>query len=237
MDANELSQFLRTSLADHKLSGGERSALADWLAANVGTEQDRGLARHVAFEVAKGEVSDPKTAQIIDWLEAVMKAIVPNVPDATAADSEARAYFSPGERCLQQVIHRFGECRHSADVCVFTITDDRISRAILDAHHRGVKVRIISDHDKAGDLGSDILQFRAVGMSVKLADVHGRTDRHVNGHMHNKFAIFDGTHLVNGSYNWTRGAADTNFENIVDSTDARLIEAFAEEFKRLWNRF
>ena len=46
------------------------------------------------------------------------------------------------------------------DLCVFTITDDRLVEVwILDAHYRGVRVRIITDNDKAADLGSDIDQL------------------------------------------------------------------------------
>ena len=116
-----------------------------------------------------------------------------------------------------------------------TITDDRISREVLNAHHRGVKLRIISDVEKAGDLGSDLKQFRESGITVKLADVRSRNDPNLVGHMHPKFAILDGTRLINGSYNWTRGAASTNYENIVDTADATLIAAFSEEFTRLWN--
>ncbi len=36
----------------------------------------------------------------------------------------------------------------TADICVFTITDDRVSDAILDAHRRAVAVRIITDDAK-----------------------------------------------------------------------------------------
>ena len=55
--------------------------------------------------------------------------------------------------------------------------------------------------------------------------------------MHHKFAIFDGTRLLNGSYNGTRGAADMNYENLVDTDDPNLVAAFSAEFERLWKRF
>jgi mitochondrial cardiolipin hydrolase len=244
MNPEDLDRFLRQSLADHKLSKSEQSALADWLAKNVQTDQARGLARHVAFEVAKAAVADPASAELIDWLEDVMKVLVPNAAPvahapASPAAGEDLAFFAPGERCLQQIIHRFGQCRRTADVCVFTITDDRISRAILDAHRRGAKVRVVSDNEKCHDPGSDVHRLRDAGVHVKLDDMHrhGRRDPHVNGHMHHKFAIFDGARLLNGSYNWTRGAADCNFENLVDTADAKLVAAFAAEFDRLWNAF
>jgi phosphatidylserine/phosphatidylglycerophosphate/cardiolipin synthase-like enzyme len=145
------------------------------------------------------------------------------------------AFFSPGEACLEHIVHRFHACRHTADVCVYTVTDDRISRAILGAHRRGVAVRLITDAEKQHDLGSDIQQFRDAGLAVKFGEAITHGD--ACGHMHHKFAVFDGERLLCGSYNWTRGAANLNFEDLVDTGDAGLVAAFAAEFSRLWNRF
>jgi phosphatidylserine/phosphatidylglycerophosphate/cardiolipin synthase-like enzyme len=246
MNPDDLARFLRESLADHKLSRGEKSALSDWLAKNCATDQNRGLARHVAFEVAKEAVGDPGSAELVTWLEDVMRVLVPmgGTPVAHAPGSPPPvslgsdlAFFGPGTRCLEQIVHRLHGCRRTADLCVFTITDDRISNTILDAHRRGVKVRVISDNEKCHDPGSDIHKFRSAGIPVKLDDIHGHAEPGLNGHMHHKFAIFDGLRLINGSYNWTRGAADMNYENIVDTADANLIAVFAAEFERLWNRF
>ena len=242
MNPEDLARFLRESLSDRKLARAEKSALADWLAKNITNDQTRGLARHTAFEVAKEAVADPASAELIDWLEDVMKVLVPNVTQTPGANTPAepgndQAFFAPGERCLQQIIHRLHQCRRTADLCVFTITDDRISRAILDAHKRGVKVRIISDNEKCHDLGSDIHKFREAGVPVKFDDIDDGRVSGGSGHMHHKFAIFDGIRLINGSYNWTRGAADINFENVVDTADAGLIAQFAAEFERLWARF
>jgi phosphatidylserine/phosphatidylglycerophosphate/cardiolipin synthase-like enzyme len=246
MNTEDLTRFLHQTLADHKLSGSEKTALTDWLTKNAQTDQNRGLARHFAFEAAKSGVLAPDAIEIIGWLEDVMRVLVPmgvpvsSSPDQTSSSpqpGEDLAFFAPGERCLQQIVDRFRQCRRNADVCVYTITDDRISRAILDAHRRGVKVRVITDADKQHDAGSDIQEFREAGILVKTDDIHKHTDPALNGHMHHKFAIFDGTRLINGSYNWTRGAANTNYENITDTADAKLIATFAAEFERLWDRF
>ncbi|QEL21063.1 phospholipase D-like domain-containing protein [Limnoglobus roseus] len=144
----------------------------------------------------------------------------------SSSPAPAEAYFSPGMACLQQIVHRFVSVRKTVDVCVFTITDDRIASAILAAHRRKVALRIITDNDKAFDLGSDIARFQDAGIAVKI-------DR-TPAHMHHKFAIFDRARLVNGSYNWTRSATDVNAENIIDTGDPALVTAFAAEFERLW---
>lgn len=118
--------------------------------------------------------------------------------------------------------------RKTADVCVFTITDDRLADALLDAHRRAVAVRIITDDSKAEDLGSDVDRLGRAGIAV-------RVDRSPY-HMHHKFAILDGSTLMTGSYNWTRGAARDNEENLIVTGDPRLVSPFVTTFERLWEK-
>ena len=66
---------------------------------------------------------------------------------------------------------------------------------------------MVSDNEKAYDPGSDTLRFARAGVPVKIDDSPY--------HMHHKFALFDGDVLLTGSYNWTRGAADNNEENLI----------------------
>lgn len=69
-----------------------------------------------------------------------------------------------------------------------------------------MRVRIASDNDndKRFDDGSDIARLAALGIEVRLDDTPF--------HMHHKFAIFDGTSIANGSFNWTRSASSSNHE-------------------------
>jgi phosphatidylserine/phosphatidylglycerophosphate/cardiolipin synthase-like enzyme len=52
--------------------------------------------------------------------------------------------------------------------------------------------------------------------------------------MHHKFAIADGTRLLNGSFNWTRSASRVNEENVMVTSEAAAVAAFRTEFDRLW---
>jgi len=87
----------------------------------------------------------------------------------------------------------------------------------------------VSDDQKMEDRGSDIIDLLRSGISVRVA-----SSEH---HMHHKFAIFDELYMVTGSYNWTRSAATCNEENIVVSSDTRLISDFRKTFNSLWARF
>ncbi|NLI75997.1 MAG: hypothetical protein GX442_06075 [Candidatus Riflebacteria bacterium] len=165
---------------------------------------------------------------LFQWLEGVVRCLdnarLPAHPPVQSA-----AWFSPGEACRQAVIRRLGEARRTADICVFTISDDPVSAAVLAAHRRGVALRVITDDTKVGDRGSDIGAMQAAGIPVVIDDPEA--------HMHHKFALFDGLWLITGSYNWTRQAALTNDENLVETNDPALLREFAGTFERLWARY
>jgi phosphatidylserine/phosphatidylglycerophosphate/cardiolipin synthase-like enzyme len=73
------------------------------------------------------------------------------------------------------------------------------------------------------------VQLQALGIPCKM-------DIGQPAHMHHKFALFDGTRLMMGSFNWTRSASEQNEENLIVTPDATLVSAFATRFETLWRR-
>ena len=86
--------------------------------------------------------------------------------EQTRADE---AYFSPGESILRKLRGLLGSARSSVDLCLFTVSDDRLTQGIIEAHQRGVTVRLITDNDKRHDEGSDIASDRK---STRLNSSH-----------------------------------------------------------------
>ena len=222
MDPVTLDPILRASLRDGHLSAAEADAVLAWVR-DARNSTARAVARGRAFALARTLLATHEPATILKWLESVSAVL-----EAPGQGHPSRACFSPGADCLNRVVSRLQGATRAADICVFTITDNRISRVIDAAHRRGVAVRIVTDNDKANDFGSDIAELTRAGVPVKV-------DR-TPFHMHHKFALFDGTYLLNGSYNWTRGAADENEENLVEITEATLIAEFQAKFDELWAR-
>lgn len=228
VDARELDSMLESTLADRRVSRSERQALAKVLA--DGSAADRLRARQRAFELIRSRAATSTPAELsllLDWLEDITQVttVEPSRPAASAVRAEA--YFSPGPDCLDRINAELRAAKRSIDICVFTVTDDRISREVLEAHERGVNVRVITDDEKAHDRGSDVERMERAGISV-------RTDR-TEDHMHHKFAIFDRRLVLTGSYNWTRSAAEFNLENIVILDHGALVGEFARVFDELWN--
>lgn len=230
MADDPIREHLVKSLGDLSLSRGETKAFKELLADGADSTRRRQIAKQ-AFLFAREVANAGEMEKAAQWIESIVDCLLFDPAPAAKGTNDAsiETHFSPGEGCRNRIIELFRRSRESADVCVFTITDDRISDAILAAHARGTKIRIVSDNEKAYDIGSDLERFEATGIPVAVD-----TSPH---HMHHKFAIFDSKIVVSGSYNWTRAAADVNEENVIVCDDLGLIRAFQGTFDRLWKQF
>lgn len=230
MQDHEVREELRASLMDGQLDRSERDRLRAWLEAGVPNGQKRALYQSMAFslvtEVLERNAMNHHSA--LNWLERIVKLLTP-LASADAASFVTDVCFSPQHDCAARIVQLFDQARQCVDVCVFTITDDRITSAIERAHRRGVRLRILTDNDKLFDAGSDIDRLARAGIPV-------RTDK-TEYHMHHKFGVFDSAVLLNGSYNWTRSAALYNEENFVVTGEPRLVQPFRELFEKLWAGF
>jgi phosphatidylserine/phosphatidylglycerophosphate/cardiolipin synthase-like enzyme len=223
MDTTDVDAILTSILADRRLSPTERQALQAVLVERRAGEALLTLFRSRAFSLARASVKDARSREVISWLEETVQALHSPRPVET---SRVEAHFTPGEGPLNAILQLIHGARGSIDVCVYTVTDDRITRALLEAHGRGVRLRVVGDDDKSLDAGSDMHRLSDAGVPVRL-------DRS-EAHMHHKFAVFDRLRLLTGSYNWTRSAAEHNHENVLVSDDARLVQPFSRAFDALW---
>lgn len=218
----QLADHLQTTLTDGAISRSERQALRQVIAEAGLTPTERTRLQADAFQWVRESLSHTAERQRLDWLEDVLHLLQPS--EAIAQGD--RAWFGPEDPMVEQVLSFIGATQKQLDCCVFTITDNRITEALIRLHRRGVQVRIISDDDKAHDLGSDIHALQDAGLAC-------RTDRSPH-HMHHKFAVGDRKRVLNGSYNWTRSADLHNRENLTLTGHPGTVARFAQHFEELW---
>jgi phosphatidylserine/phosphatidylglycerophosphate/cardiolipin synthase-like enzyme len=228
MDLDRIDTMLARTFDDGRVSRAERKALAEVLAETIERETDLDLIRSRAFVMARQGLREAAPGAVIDWLEEIVK-VIDGARPRDSSEPLFEAWFSPGNDCVERLVSLLGSARRSLDICVFTITDDRLSRACLDAYSRSVRVRVITDDYKAEDLGSDVCDLAEAGVPVVVD--------HSQAHMHHKFVIVDRSIVVTGSYNWTRSAARENHENLVICDQPRLVRRFVDEFEKLWHSF
>ena len=221
-----IEKHLAESFEDFKLSKEEKYSLRSLLENLNYKDEMLSFARNKAFDIYRDHQSVELDNFLhgVNWLERVIKTIDGVRVDTSIATPSA--HFSPGDACVKQIINCLLTARDSIDICVFTISDNQITDAILSAHEKGKGVRIISDNDKANDRGSDIYYLAEKGVPVRLDQSPY--------HMHHKFAIFDQKLLINGSFNWTRSASMKNEENITVLYEPSLIGSFVSSFEELW---
>mgnify|MGYP002841180859 FL=1 len=223
---SEIDEILRQTLSDLRLSRSEKKGLRAVLGDMELSEGDYGQLRKSAFEIAAEALNDSRSRQVVEWLEELMKVLVPR---GKITEKSPRAYFSPEADCRDRILSLFHAARRSVDICVFTITDNQLTREIMASHSRGLKIRIVTDDETSEHQGSDTKQLEEAGIPVRFDNDEQ--------HMHNKFAVFDGKAVCTGSYNWTRSAAEHNLENIVVFHDPSICGKFSGEFERLWELF
>lgn len=221
----DIEKILKQTYEDQRLTRSEGKALKEVFKDMQGDESTLRQVRNIAFDIAKNDMKSQDATLAIEWLEDVIKAI----DNARMPAISSKACFSPGDDCVNKLISLINGVYGSIDICVFTITDNRIVKALCKGHDRRVKIRIITDDDKSYDRGSDVDELANYGINVV-------TDNSPN-HMHHKFAIFDRQTLLNGSFNWTRSASELNEENIIVTDDVSLVAEFQKQFECLWDKF
>ena len=149
-------------------------------------------------------------------------------PDCVLFFPEKCDRRSPGSSNVSRLIDVLMSARRSLDVCVYTISSQALASALINAHQRGVIVRVITDNEQMSSSGSRIMQLRKAGIQARLNSGY---------FMHHKFAIVDRTELVNGSLNWTEQGLHCNHENVVITHNNQVVRAFGERFQQLWDEF
>lgn len=215
-----------TVLEDNTLNRKESRVLKEMFEEIRPGRHDKHSLRSKLFNLAKERINENNSLIILDWLENSMKLLIDDYGDQTP---ENKVLFSPGDKCKNAIIDIINTAKSKLRICVFTISDDNIANSIINAHKRGVNIKIISDDDKQYDIGSDINKFKNAGIPVKVD--------HTPNHMHNKFMTADNITCLTGSYNWTKSAARYNQENILICKDKSTIKKFDIEFNRLWDEF
>ena len=102
--------------------------------------------------------------------------------------------FAHSTTSLTELLATLASARNTIEVCVFTITCNEIADALEMAAAAGVMVRVITDDEQAKSQGSDVARLS------RVKNITVRHDGNATSHMHHKFAIVDGSVLINGSF-------------------------------------
>ena len=112
-DLSEIEAMLENSLEDYVMSRAERREFKHLLQESKGDTKKQAMVRQLAFRMAQSKVEE--SPLVFEWLENVIKVLF-----AKENEVDSRAYFSPGEECLNQIRAFISGAVQSLDVCIFT---------------------------------------------------------------------------------------------------------------------
>ncbi|MDX2227885.1 MAG: phospholipase D-like domain-containing protein [Verrucomicrobiae bacterium] len=161
----------------------------------------------------------------------------PNTPHPVVVngDTKITTFFSPEDESLDHVVKLIQSARKSIDVMCFVFSSEEMTRALLEAHARGVKIRVLLDNGFSSD--GMLSRWRFVPYrTLTQAGVECRYDDE-KSKLHHKVIIVDGRSVLTGSMNLSTNGIKNNDENSIIVDDAVVGRDFQEEFDRLWTYF
>jgi phosphatidylserine/phosphatidylglycerophosphate/cardiolipin synthase-like enzyme len=134
----------------------------------------------------------------------------------------ARANLQSIDRMLAE---KLGQAQSRIDAALHELDSDRLTTALLAAHQRGVRVRLVTEHDYEDEVS--IAELRRAGIPIV-------TDGGRAGLMHHKFIVVDARYVWTGSFNATDNGAYKNNNNAIwiDASElaANFLYVFTEMF-------
>jgi phosphatidylserine/phosphatidylglycerophosphate/cardiolipin synthase-like enzyme len=117
-----------------------------------------------------------------------------------------------------------GKARISVDVAAYSLSLYSIQSALIDAHQRGVEVRMVMESDNMTDDAPQAL------MDAGIPIIGDRRE----GLMHDKFVIIDRSEVWMGSMNFTTSGAYQDNNNLVRIRSTKVAEDYTVEFNEMF---
>ena len=135
---------------------------------------------------------------------------------------EINTCFTPPSGCGLVIANLISKAQESIYVQAYSFTSGEITHALINAHKRGVKVKILLDRSNIGAKNSRMQNLIKAGIEVDID--------HISGIAHNKVIIIDNQTLITGSFNFTVAADIRNAENIIIVNDKQIAERYLQNW-------
>ena len=122
--------------------------------------------------------------------------------------------------CIGKLAELISTAKHTIDFCFYSLHSAVVSEALIKAHKRGVKVRVITDNASLDKKMTALLKKEGI---IVIGDNFPENDRGASYQMHNKFMILDGREETSkevpivwtGSFNINDKYASKDANNVI----------------------
>ncbi len=138
-----------------------------------------------------------------------------------SASVECSVCFTPGNPCTQKIVDKIEHAKKEILVQSYSFTSIEIGNALIRAHQRGVKVKMIVDSSQEGKLLITQLAHAGIPMFIDKPA----------GIAHNKVMIIDEQIVLTGSFNFTKAAQNRNVENSICIISKKIAAQYRKQWK------
>jgi phosphatidylserine/phosphatidylglycerophosphate/cardiolipin synthase-like enzyme len=132
-------------------------------------------------------------------------------------------HFSPKGGCTETVVDEINAAKNGILVQAYSFTSAPIAKALVDAHKRGVDVRVVLDKSQRSEKYSSADFVLHAGIPVWIDERHAIA--------HNKVMVIDGSTVITGSFNFTKSAEENNAENLLVIRSPELAGKYTDNWK------
>lgn len=139
------------------------------------------------------------------------------------ANIDYQVCFTPGGECTQDIVDAIYKAQSSILVQAYSFTSAPIAKALVEAHRRGIDVKVILDKS----------QSRARYSSTKFLQ-HAGIPTYIDykpAIAHNKVMIIDGKTVITGSFNFTSAAQNKNAENLLIINNSTIAAQYSNNWQ------
>ncbi len=155
-------------------------------------------------------------------LASAARGQIPRPPEPEQSRPWA-AYFSPNGGATQAVVEALGRSTHTVLVQASTVSSPPIVKALVDAHHRGVKVEVILERGPSKARYSAAAALAKAGIVPLIDGTHPAASNNV--------IVIDGQVVLTGSFGFTAAAERDNAENLLVIHAPGLATRYGDNWK------
>jgi len=156
----------------------------------------------------------------------------PSLLDTPATGWYSVYFTDPGDPITTSYRDGFDEelaaainaARVSVDMAIYDLNLWSIRDALINAHQRGIDVRVVTESDNTDE--QEIQDLKDAGIQVV-------GDRH-EGLMHDKFVVIDRSEVWTGSVNFTTGSVYLDNNHLIRLHSSKLASDYTAEFEQMF---
>lgn len=137
-------------------------------------------------------------------------------------------YFSPKDKGIREIVSIVDSSQKYVYMPAFLLTHKELADSLINAHKRGVAVKVILDATSTHVGASKMKILRQNGIPVKTENFAGK--------LHSKSLIIDDLYTIIGSMNFSKSGETDNDENLIIVKNKEIAIFYKTFFQYLWAR-